>query len=545
MEGSKLTWRNTMDPTYPPIPGYDYSKKEKDLSENDVQLLVSELEKVCLDGCVSDPKTEIFPGARYSYYNCCYDDGSSFVYRTRFDPAPAFHQLKEILNKRCDIGNNGFIIPNSIKFAVPPVEERDYIQLDPEVTDAMFPDTLKLLMVSTNKTVTIQKEVIKVGKDKECDLNFGIDNAYVSRCHATFTFKNGKWYLTDENSFNGTCINGVKLQPGKKYQLAADDEIVFAQYSKVIFYKTPWSIKPPVFPVNDILKVPTIPKNTQPVINIVGPIMLGKVIGGKYKLEKLLKAGQHPVYLATAEGERKKYAVKVEPTSKFGNVTVINPIKESFELHKQIDLPNVAKAVELIETPKYMYFITEYLEGETLEILLGKVGQMEPQRVAKIAKNIAVILKSLHSLEPPVIHRDIKPSNIIITNDCDVKLFDFGIANRFYNCGSVDEQIVGTVGYAPAEQYLGFSRPQSDIYALGITMYYMLTHDDPRSQEFTYRSPSLLNPKVPKKLEKIVEKCVRKDWTERYSDCKELINDLTSFIKAERPGLLERLFGKK
>lgn len=545
LDGDILTWRDTMDPNSPPIPDYDYSEKKKNLSANDIRLLVSELEKVCLDGCVSDSETEIFPGARYSIYNCRYDDGSSFVYSTRSEPAPAFKQLKEILNKRCYLGNNGFAIPNSIKLAVPQTEERDYIQLDPDVTDVMFPDKLKLLMVSTNKTVTIQKEVIRVGKDIECDLNFGMDNAYISRFHATFTFKMGKWYLTDDNSFNGTFINGVKLQPGKKYQLAADDEIVFAQYSKVIFYKTPWAIKPPVFPINDILRVPTVPKDTQPVINNVGPIMLGKVIGGKYKLEKLLKAGHRPVYLATAEGEGKKYAVKVEPTSKFGNLTEINHIKESFELHKQIDLPNVAKAVELIETPRYLYFVTEYLEGETLDILLGKTGQMDPQRAAKIAKNIAVILKALHSLNPPVIHRDIKPSNIIITNDCDVKLFDFGIANRFYNCGSVDEQIVGTVGYAPTEQYLGFSRPQSDIYALGITMYYMLTHDDPKSQEFTYRSPSLLNPKVPKKLERIVEKCVRKDWTERYSDCKELINDLTSFIKAERPGLLVRLFGKK
>jgi len=272
---------------------------------------------------------------------------------------------------------------------------------------------------------------------------------------------------------------------------------------------------------------------------------LGCVIEGKYKLEKIIAVGFHTVYLATVKGENKKVAIKVADISKDGAAWVIKNIKESFEIHKQIKHPNVPEMIELIKTSEYIYLVMEYLEGETLDQIMERSNPIEPKRAAIIARNIAEILKELHSLEIPIVCRDVKPSNIIIHNGKDVKMFDFGIAVRFYDDGRWDEQVLGTVGYAAPEQYLGNARPQTDIFGLGMTLYYMLTKDDPKAPGFSCKSIRSLNMNVPKELENIVNKCVKTNYEDRYGNCDELINALNSFIKGNKPGLISRLFGKK
>lgn len=531
LDGSTLTWYNTLTPACPPDPDYDFTQKKIELSDTDVQLLVSELGNVELDECISDPVLDYPAGASYSVFTCTYEDGSEFEYRTRFKTVPAFERLKEILNKRCVSQNIPFIPPNPFDddtlILIPEETEDNVIKLDPDVTDILYPDILKLLVSSSNKTITLQKTTIEVGRGTECDLNFGNDNKYIARRQATFMFSNGRWYLMDNNSTNGTSINGVNLQPGKKYQLAADDEIVFARYTKLVFYKTPQSTK-----------LPVPPKPAE-------PIRLGTVVEGKYKLEKIIAVGFHTVYLANVEGENKKVAIKAADISKDGSQWIIKNIKDSFDLHKQIKHPNVPEMIELIETSEYIYLVMDYLEGETLDQIMSHSDPIEPKRAAIIARNIAGILKEMHSLEIPIVCRDVKPSNIIIHNDTDVKMFDFGIATRFYDDGRGDEQVLGTVGYAAPEQYLGNARPQTDIFGLGMTLYYMLTKDDPKAPGFNCKPIRSLNVKVPRELESIVLKCVRANYEERYGNCDELINALNNFINGNKPGLISRLFGKK
>lgn len=544
LDGSELTWCNTLAPGRPPVPDYDLSQKKIELSDSGVQFLVSELESVELEDCISDPIIDYPPGASYSVFTCTYDDGSEFEYKTRFKTAPAFKQLKAILNKLC-VSQNIPVIPTPVDdddtvILTPPGIDEDNIKLNPNVTDILYPDTLKLLVSSSNKTITLQKTTIEAGRSVECDLNFGADNKYMARRHATFIFSNGKWYLIDNNSKNGTFINGMKLLPGKKYQLAADDEIVFAQYTKLIFYKTPWESKPPIVP-----PVPPIRPLFTPLKPLVdsppiAPIQLGTIIEGKYKLEKILAVGPHTVYLASVEGENKTVVIKVEDISRFNNAAVIANIKESFELHKAIKHPNVLSMLEMIQTSKYIYLVMEYLDGETLDHILDKTGSMESKRAAIIGRNVAQILKSMHELKPPIVCRDVKPSNIMIYNGLDVKMFDFGIAMRYHDDGHDDDQIVGTVGYAPTEQYQGHARPETDIYGLGMTLYFMLTKDDPKIPGFIRKSIRGLNPKVSPELECIVEKCIEPNYKNRYRNCDELIKDLDHFINCDST----TLFGK-
>lgn len=534
LDGTTLSWRNTISQSRPPVPDYDFSEKKKELSEKDAQLLIYELENVALDGCISDPDLDYPPGASYSIFACSYDDGTEFEYRTRFKTAPEFERLKEILNNHCVSPIIPVIPPitfddDDTVILNPPEEDEAIIKLDPDVTDILYPDTLKLLVCSSNKTITLQKASIEVGQATECDLNFGADNKYMARRHATFIFSNGKWYLIDNNSTNGTYINGVKLQPGKKYQLAADDEIVFAKYTKLVFYKTPWAPRPLVVPPEPPFRPPFTPPKPPVPPTPIAPIQLGTVIEGKYKLEKILAVGPHTVYLASVEGENKKVAIKAEDIGLFNNAAVIASIKESFELHKAINHPNVPEMLELIQTSKYIYLVMDYIDGETLDKILDKSGPMESKRTAIVGRNIADILKTMHELDPPIVCRDVKPSNIMIGNGLDVKMFDFGIAIRYHD-GREDDQIVGTVGFAPPEQYQGHARPETDIYGLGMTLYFMLTKDDPKMPGFSRKSIRSLNPKVAPELERIVEKCIEPDYKRRYRNCDDLIRDLEHFI---------------
>lgn len=551
LDGRTLSWRNTISPGRPPVPDYDFSEKKVELSEKGAQLLAYELGNVALDGCVSDSEHECFPGANYSIFNCTYDDGTEFEYRTRFKAAPEFERLKVILNNHCVPPVLPVIPPilfddDDTVILNPPEEDQDVIKLDPNVTDILYPDTLKLLVCSSNKTITLQKASIEVGRATECDLNFGADNKYMARRHATFMFSNGKWYLIDNNSTNGTYINGVKLQPGKKYQLAADDEIVFAKYTKLVFYKTPWTPRPPVVPPVPPFRPPFTPPKPPVAPTPIAPIQLGTVIEGKYKLEKILAVGPHTVYLASVEGENKKVAIKVEDIGLFNNAAVVASIKESFELHKAIKHPDVPSMIEMIQTSKYIYLVMEYLDGETLDrVLATKSGPMESKRAAMVGRNVARILQSMHELNPPIVCRDVKPSNIMIHNGLDVKMFDFGIAMKYHDDGREDDQIVGTVGYAAPEQYKGHARPETDIYGLGMTLYFMLTKDDPKIPGFTCKPIKGLNPNADPRLVRIVEKCIEPDYKNRYRSCAELIKDLEQFINGNSSSLFGKLFGKK
>lgn len=114
--------------------------------------------------------------------------------------------------------------------------ETEYVMLAPDTTRPLYSATLRLTIQSSGKTIQFKKNVVEVGRDKRCDLQLESKHA-ISRHQATFFYENDMWFLRDNFSTNGTWINGVNLQPGKKYQLATEDEINFAMDEKVIFDK--------------------------------------------------------------------------------------------------------------------------------------------------------------------------------------------------------------------------------------------------------------------------------------------------------------------
>lgn len=125
---------------------------------------------------------------------------------------------------------------NMIQNNMKPNTESEYVLLDPDRTTLLFSNVLKLTIESTSKTVQFQKDTVSVGRDPSCDL-FLEGKQTVARRQATFFYEHESWFLRDDSSTNGTWLNGAKMQPGKKYELASNDEINFALAEKVIFYK--------------------------------------------------------------------------------------------------------------------------------------------------------------------------------------------------------------------------------------------------------------------------------------------------------------------
>lgn len=118
--------------------------------------------------------------------------------------------------------------------------EGEYIKLDPDKTIDFFENVFKLFDISAGREIRIQKDRVTIGKK---DIDFSIDNDAISDLHATFYFENSIWYLMDNNSKNGTWLNGVKLEPNKKYELFYNAEINFAQQKQYIFYKKEFKIQ--------------------------------------------------------------------------------------------------------------------------------------------------------------------------------------------------------------------------------------------------------------------------------------------------------------
>ena len=162
--------------------------------------------------------------------------------------------------------------------------------------------------------------------------------------------------------------------------------------------------------------------------------------------------------------------------------------------------------------------LREYVPGETL-FQLAKEQVFTEEEVLGIGLQLCDQLHSLHSMEPPVIHRDIKPQNVVLRPDGKAVLIDFGIA-RVYTEKETDTLVFGTLGFAPPEQY-GFSRTdaRSDIYSLGILLYWLLHHET----KVTRSGRSA--------LEKVIARCTAFDPADRFRE----VAEVKSALLAARP----------
>ncbi|NPV57901.1 MAG: serine/threonine-protein kinase, partial [Anaerolineae bacterium] len=188
------------------------------------------------------------------------------------------------------------------------------------------------------------------------------------------------------------------------------------------------------------------------------------------------------------------------------------------------------------------YLVIEYVKGRDLEAKLSESdGHFSEDQVIAWAIELCDVLSYLHNHKPePIIFRDIKPSNIMINNEGQVVLVDFGIAKvfRFGQKGTM----IGTEGYSPPEQYRGEASPQADVYALGATLHHLLTARDPRLEPpftFSERPIRKANPSVSIELETVINTALQYAPNDRFPSASAMKDAL--MMVARKTGALTRV----
>jgi len=260
------------------------------------------------------------------------------------------------------------------------------------------------------------------------------------------------------------------------------------------------------------------------------------ILDNKYEILNLLGTGNMgTVYLVRRKIDGKELVVKkLIFSSKTGLEE--KDIKEIFsrevEFLSRFDHPGLPRVYGTFRQGKDDYLVLEYIKGRTLEEILHNSGSsVSVDRALRWAIEIETELTEFHnSFEAPIIYKDLKPSNIIINPLDNPRLIDFG-TSRYYNPDKdSDTHRLGTPGYAAPEQYRGQSTAQSDVFALGVILFQMLTGYDPTVAPLKFPSMRALNPFIHSDLEAIVGRAIEKDPFRRYISVMEFKENLEKYM---------------
>ncbi len=258
---------------------------------------------------------------------------------------------------------------------------------------------------------------------------------------------------------------------------------------------------------------------------MIAPVKSGRTLRERYVITRVIgRGGMGSIYLA-------------EDNRLSGRICAIKEVYQASDLPEeirtqgrdqfyreasvlaQLDHPNLPKVSDFFTEDERDYLVMDYVPGDDLKSLMDQARRkskfLPMEEVLVWGMQIADALEYMHSQDPPVIHRDLKPSNLKLTPNGLIKLVDFGLVKQM----APDEMTVtviqgrGTATYTPLEQYggdTGHTDLRSDIYALGATLYHLLTNQPPleAKQRFlrphALKPPSEFNPKIEAPLEEAV-----------------------------------------
>ena len=247
----------------------------------------------------------------------------------------------------------------------------------------------------------------------------------------------------------------------------------------------------------------------------------------RFEVKKVLGIGSSgSVYLAYDPENGRDVALKVaHPEALKKSDWLLRRFKNDAKIMPKLTHPAIAKCYGFSQTANWVFLVLEYIDGKDLEDALEEQGGSLPaQDVINWMVQVCDILSYMHSQKPePLIFRDMKPRNVVVDYQGQVHLVDFGIAEPYRPGGELP--MMGTVGYSPPEQYIGYSDVRSDIYALGATLHYLLTRRDPqKAKPFSFHDvpPRSLNPGISEELEAVVLKAVEYKAENRYQRAEEM-----------------------
>jgi serine/threonine-protein kinase len=258
-----------------------------------------------------------------------------------------------------------------------------------------------------------------------------------------------------------------------------------------------------------------------------------------YQIESAVaRSGMASIFRATDERTGRTVAIKIPHPEMEADPVFYDRFRREQEIGEKLDHPGVMKVFPN-EDHSQIYMAMEWVDGRLLRQIMNEQKKFPPERAVKIALEIASALEYVHS--HGVVHRDLKPENIMVDKDDHIKLIDFGIAanvgSRRLTFASFS-QTMGTPDYISPEQVKGKRGDgRSDIYALGVMLYEMLTGKVPFTgpNAFVIMNDRLLNNPVPPReldptispqLQEIIYRAMEREPAKRYPSAREFASDL-------------------
>jgi serine/threonine protein kinase len=269
---------------------------------------------------------------------------------------------------------------------------------------------------------------------------------------------------------------------------------------------------------------------------------------GDYRiLRKLGEGGMGAVYLAFDEAQSRQVAIKILSDPLASSQAYVDRFNREARSALLLNHPNIVRGYNVGQdkaTTKH-YLVLEYVDGPSVLSLLDRFGRLAVGDAVHVALDVARALEYAHSRN--FVHRDIKPDNILITLSGVAKLSDLGLAKRIDEAShlTATRQGFGTPYYMPYEQAINakYADARSDIYALGATLFHLVTGEVPfsgvnhlevmdKKNVGVYPPASSLNPEVPPLLDHILARMLAREPRQRYQTASELIVDLERSLLA-------------
>ncbi|MGO9642795.1 MAG: serine/threonine-protein kinase [Candidatus Acidiferrales bacterium] len=270
----------------------------------------------------------------------------------------------------------------------------------------------------------------------------------------------------------------------------------------------------------------------------MAPIHSGDTLD-HYRIESVVaRSGMASIFRATDLRDGRAVAIKVPHPEMEGDSVLYERFRREEQIGKELNHPGVMK-VYGDDDRGQVYMVMEWVEGRLLRKILIENKKLPPDRAIRITLGICHALDYIHT--HGVVHRDLKPENIMVDSDDNIKLIDFGIA------GSVRarrltfaklSQAMGTPDYISPEQVKGKRGDgRSDIYALGVMLYEMLTGEVPFQGPNAFaimnerllnspKPPREVNPEISPQLQEVIYRAIERDPKYRYSTAREFAQDL-------------------
>lgn len=266
----------------------------------------------------------------------------------------------------------------------------------------------------------------------------------------------------------------------------------------------------------------------------------GQVLQGRYRIERLLsEGGMGAVYEAFDRHLEMTVALK---ENFFGVKESKAQFKREALMLAKLHHRGLPRVTNHFEENQRQYLVMDFVEGVDLWEMLKQVrGPLTQQVAIDYVVQLCDTLTYLHQQSPPIIHRDIKPQNIKITPDNRAILVDFGIAKQESNAQTVLGAKGVTPGFSPPEQYVGGTKPASDIYSLGATLYTLVTAEMPEDSisllttAQTFTPAHQINPNLSPEITDVIQWATKLKPEERPQSAEELKRRLLTISARSRP----------